>query len=130
MNTLRIFALSIALIMLAFAKPCSSYSQILPGRITNDSIICLNSTEVRALLKLKVERDYLKKQYAVLTTSDSLKSCTVVDQQKSINKLTLNLADAENKYNEQLRKKESWRNATLIGVPVGILSGIILSIFL
>lgn len=79
---------------------------------------------------MKVERDYLKKQYTTLIISDSLKSCTIADQEKSINKLTLNLAYAENKYNEELRKKESWRNATLIGVPVGILSGIILSIFL
>ena len=79
---------------------------------------------------MKVERDYLKKQYTTLITSDSLKSCTIADQEKSINKLTLNLADAENKYNEQLSKKESWRNATLIGIPVSIISGLILSIFL
>ena len=79
---------------------------------------------------MKVERDYLKKQYAVLTTADSLKSCTITDQQKSINKLTLDLGNTENKYNEQLHKKELWRNTTLIGVPVSILSGIILSIFL
>ena len=130
MTILRIYGLLIALITLACVKPFDSYSQTLPGRITSDSIICLKAPEVKALLKLKVERDYLKKQYAVLTTSDSLKSCTITDQQKSINKLTLNLADAENKYNEQLHKKELWRNATLIGVPVSILSGIILSIFL
>jgi hypothetical protein len=107
-----------------------SYSQILPERTTSDTIICLNSTEVRALLKLKVERDYLKKQYTTLITSDSLKSCTITDQEKSINKLTLNLADTENKYAEQLSKKENWRNAALIGIPVSILSGLILSIFL
>jgi hypothetical protein len=72
----------------------------------------------------------LKKQYTTLITADSLKSCTIKDHQITINKLTLNLADTENKYAEQLSKKENWRNATLIGIPVSILSGIILSIFL
>jgi hypothetical protein len=65
-----------------------------------------------------------------MVKADSLKTKVIIDNDKTINKLTLNLADAENKYNEQLNKKESWRNATLIGIPVSILSGLILSIFL
>lgn len=65
-----------------------------------------------------------------MVKADSLKTKVILDNDKTINKLTLNLADAENKYNDQLNKKENWRAATLVGIPVSILTGIILSIFL
>lgn len=65
-----------------------------------------------------------------MVKADSLKTKVILDNDKTINKLTLNLADAENKYNIELNKKENWRTATLVGIPVSILSGIILSIFL
>lgn len=62
--------------------------------------------------------------------SDSLKTKVILDNDKTINKLSLNLAETETKYNDQLNKKKTWRNTALIGIPVSILSGIILSIFL
>lgn len=65
-----------------------------------------------------------------MVKSDSLKTKVILDNDKTINKLSINLADAENKYNDQLNRKENWRNTALVGIPVSILSGIILSIFL
>lgn len=65
-----------------------------------------------------------------MVKADSLKTKVILDNDKTINKLSINLADAENKYNDQLNKKENWRTATLVGIPVSILTGIILSIFL
>lgn len=65
-----------------------------------------------------------------MVKADSLKTKVIIDNDKTINKLSLNLADAETKYNDQLNKKENWRNTSLIGIPVSILTGIILSIFL
>lgn len=126
MSIKKILKLSTLLIILICVKPCSAYSQSLPS----DTIICLNATEVRALLKLKAERDYLHSQLKVMVKADSLKTKVIIDNDKTINKLSLNLADAETKYNDQLNKKENWRNTSLIGIPVSILTGIILSIFL
>jgi len=65
-----------------------------------------------------------------MVKADSLKTKVIIDNDKTINKLSLNLADTETKYNDQLNKKKTWRTATLVGIPVNILSGIILSIFL
>lgn len=65
-----------------------------------------------------------------MVKADSLKTKVILDNDKTINKLTLNLADVETKYNDQLNKKETWRNTALVGIPVSILTGIILSIFL
>jgi len=126
MSIKKTLKLSIVLIILICVKPWSAYSQSLQS----DTIICLNAVEVRALLKLKAERDYLNSQLKVMVKADSLKTKVILDNEKTINKLTLNLADAENKYNDQLNKKENWRTATLVGIPVSILTGIILSIFL
>lgn len=65
-----------------------------------------------------------------MVKSDSLKTKVILDNDKTINKLSINLAETETKYNDQLNKKKTWRNTALIGIPVSILSGIILSIFL
>ena len=65
-----------------------------------------------------------------MVKADSLKTKVILDNDKTINKLSLNLAETETKYNDQLNKKKTWRTATLVGIPVSILSGIILSIFL
>ena len=72
----------------------------------------------------------MNSQLKVMVKADSLKTKVIIDNDKTINKLSLNLSDAETKYNDQLNKKEVWRNTALIGIPVSILSGIILSIFL
>ncbi len=109
---------------------CESFSQTLPGKTANDTIICLTESEVRALLKLKAERDYLHKQFNVLIKSDSLKQATITDNNKSIKALEENLTKSQSDLNEQIHKKEMWRDATLIGIPVSFIGGLILSIFI
>jgi hypothetical protein len=42
---------------------------------------------MRALLKLKAERDYLKNQVVVILKADSLKSKVILDNDKSIKAL-------------------------------------------
>lgn len=109
---------------------CESFSQISPGKTASDTIICLTESEVRALLKLKAERDYLKNQVVVILKADSLKSKVIIDNDKSIKALQSELSKANNDLNEQIHKKEMWRDATLIGIPVSIIGGLIMSIFI
>ena len=109
---------------------CESFSQIYKAKTANDTIICLTESEVKALLKLKAERDYLHKQFNVLMKSDSLKQATITDKNKSIKALEENLTKSQSDLNEQIHKKEMWKQSTLIGIPVSIIGGIILSIFI
>jgi len=125
-------ALLILLISMGCAEPCTIYSQALPKR---DTLVSLTSEQVRSLLKLKAERDYLKGQVVLLSKSDSIASFVIKDQAKTIDAYTiLNEKTAQQliKSQEQLYKeaarKESWRNTALIGIPISFVGGIIFSI--
>ncbi len=85
---------------------------------------------MRALLKLKAERDYLKNQVVVILKADSLKSKVILDNDKSIKALQTELSTSQENLNEQIHKKEMWRDATLIGISVSIIGGLIMSIFI
>lgn len=115
------------LMILVCGSKCESYSQ---SSLQNDTTICLTAQEMRALLKLKAERDYLKNQVVVILKADSLKSKVIIDNDKSIKALQSELSKANNDLNEQIHKKEMWRDATLIGIPVSIIGGLIMSIFI
>jgi hypothetical protein len=100
-----------------------------------DTLVSLTSSEVRALLKLKAERDYLKTQVVLLTKSDSLQNFVIKDQQKSIDEYTLlnermaiNLSAAQQELNKEAARKQSWRSAALIGIPISFVGGIIFTI--
>ena len=95
----------------------------------------LTSSQVRALLKLKVEREYLKAQVGLLSKSDSIASFVIKDQQKTIDQYTLlnermasNLSAAQEELSKQSARKESWRNVALIGIPISFVGGIIFTI--
>ena len=125
-------ALLILLTVMGSSVPCTIYSQALPQR---DTLVSLTSSEVRALLKLKAERDYLKTQVVLLTKSDSLQSFVIKDQQKSIDEYTLlnermaiNLSAAQQELNKEAARKQSWRSAALIGIPISFVGGIIFTI--
>ena len=95
----------------------------------------LTTNEVRALLKLKAERDYLKEQVSLLSKSDKIASSVIKDQHKTIDQYTLlnermasNLSAAEQELSKQRARKESWRSAALIGIPISFVGGIIFTI--
>ena len=128
----QILALLILLIGMACAQPCTIYSQALPVR---DTLVSLTTKEVRALLKLKSERDYLKVQVGLLTKSDSIASYVISDQAKSIDEYTvlnermaINLSAAQQELNKEAARKQSWRSAALIGIPISFVGGIIFNL--
>ncbi len=127
MNIRKHFIRLTLLMILVFVNKCESYSQ---SSLKNDTTICLTSAEMRALLKLKAERDYLKNQVVVILKADSLKSKVILDNDKSIKTLQTELSKSQENLNEQIHKKEMWRDATLIGIPVSIIGGLIMSIFI
>ena len=95
----------------------------------------LTSSQVRSLLKLKVERDYFKSQVGLLSKSDSIASFVIKDQQKSIDEYTVlnerianNLSAAQEELSKQSARKESWRSAALIGIPISFVGGIIFTL--
>jgi hypothetical protein len=101
-----------------------------------DTLVSLTTKEVRALLKLKAERDYLKVQVGLLTKSDSIASFVIKDQQKTINEYTVlnermasNLSAAQQELSKEAARKESWRNAALVGIPISFIGGIIFNLF-
>jgi len=125
-------ALLIALTVMALSVPCTTYSQALPVK---DTLVSLTTEQVRALLKLKVERDYLKAQVGLLSKSDSIASFVIKDQQKTIDQYTLlnermasNLSAAEQELSKQRARKESWRSVALIGIPISFVGGIIFTL--
>ena len=125
-------ALLILLTVMGSSVPCTIYSQALLQR---DTLVSLTSSEVRALLKLKAERDYLKTQVVLLTKSDSLQSFVIKDQQKSIDeysllneRMAINLSAAQQELNKEAARKQSWRSAALIGIPISFVGGIIFTI--
>ena len=95
----------------------------------------LTTSEVRALLKLKAEKDYLKAQVGLLTKSDSLQSFVIKDQQKSIDAYSIaneqkaqQLVKAQEELYKEAARKESWRSVALIGIPISFVGGIIFTI--
>jgi hypothetical protein len=112
--------------------PCTIYSQALPGK---DTLVTLTTEQVRALLKLKIERDYLKTQVVLLTKSDSLQSFVIKDQQKSIDAYSVaneqkaqQLVKVQQELYKEAARKQSWRSVALIGIPISFVGGIIFTI--
>ena len=100
-----------------------------------DTLVSLTTSEVRSLLKLKAERDYLKGQVVILSKSDSIASFVIKDQQKTIDawaitnkKTSQELLKAQEQLNKEAARKESWRSAALIGIPISFVGGIIFTI--
>lgn len=96
----------------------------------------LTTNEVRALLKLKAERDYLFNAVNICTKSDSVKAKVITDQVKTIDawavtneKTSQQLVKAQEDLIKEAARKESWRNATLIGIPISFVGGIIFTLF-
>ena len=125
-------ALLILLTAMALSVPCVAYSQALPVR---DTLVSLTTNEVRALLKLKAERDYLKAQVVLLSKSDSIASFVIKDQAKTIDAYSVaneqkaqQLVKAQQELNKEAARKESWRSAALIGIPISFVGGIIFTI--
>ena len=95
----------------------------------------LTTNEVRSLLKLKAERDYLKVQVGLLSKSDSIASFVIKDQQKSIDAYTIaneqkaqQLVQVQQELYKETARKESWRSAALIGIPISFVGGIIFNL--
>jgi hypothetical protein len=125
-------ALLILLTAMACAKPCTIYSQALPVR---DTLVSLTTSEVRSLLKLKAERDYLLEQNLLLSKSDSIASFVIKDQQKSIDAYTIaneqkaqQLVTVQQELYKEAARKESWRSVALIGIPISFVGGIIFNL--
>ena len=125
-------ALLILLISMGCVEPCTIYSQNLPVR---DTLVSLTTKEVRSLLKLKAERDYLKGQVVLLSKSDSIASFVIKDQAKTIDAYTIlnektsqQLIKSQEELHKEAARKESWRNAALIGIPISFIGGIIFTL--
>ena len=100
-----------------------------------DTLVSLTTKEVRALLKLKAERDYLKSQVSLLSKSDSIASFVIKDQQKTIDAYSIaneqkaqQLVKSQEQLYKEAARKESWRSAALIGIPISFVGGIIFTI--
>jgi hypothetical protein len=100
-----------------------------------DTLVSLTTKEVRALLKLKAERDYLKAQVGLLSKSDSIASFVIKDQQKTIDAYSLaneqkaqQLVKSQEELYKEAARKKSWRNAALIGIPISFVGGIIFNL--
>lgn len=95
----------------------------------------LTTEQVRSLLKLKVERDYLKKQVDLLSKNDSIATFVISDQAKTIDAYSIaneqkaqQLVKVQQELSKQAARKESWRSAALIGVPISFVGGIIFTL--
>jgi hypothetical protein len=118
---------------MACAEPCTIYSQ---ASLKKDTLVSLTSEQVRALLKLKAERDYLKGQVGLLSKSDSIASFVIKDQAKTIDAYTIlnektsqQLIKAQQELSTEAARKQSWRSAALIGIPISFIGGIIFTLF-
>ena len=125
-------ALLILLIAMALSVPCTIYSQALPVK---DTLVSLTTNEVRALLKLKAERDYLLEQNLLLSKSDKIASSVIKDQAKTIDAYSVaneqkaqQLVTLQQELDKQAARKESWRSAALIGIPISFVGGIIFNL--
>jgi hypothetical protein len=117
---------------MGLGEPCTIYSQ---ASLKKDTLVSLTTEQVRALLKLKAERDYLKGQVVLLSKSDSIASFVIKDQAKTIDawaitneKTSQQLVKSQEDLYKQTARKESWRSAALIGIPISFIGGIIFSI--
>ena len=126
-------ALLILLIGMGLSEPCTIYSQALHPK---DTLVSLTSNEVRALLKLKAERDYLFNAVNICTKSDSIKAKVITDQAKTIDKWAITnektsqqLVKAQEQLYKEAARKESWRSTALIGIPISFIGGIIFTLF-
>jgi hypothetical protein len=97
--------------------------------------VSLTTNEVRALLKLKAECDYLKEQNLLLTKSDKIASSVIKDQQKTIDDYSIaneqkaqQLVTLQQELYKEAARKESWRSVALIGIPISFVGGIIFTI--
>ncbi len=95
----------------------------------------LTTNEVRALLKLKAERDYLKVQVSLLSKSDSIASFVIKDQAKTIDAYSVaneqkaqQLVTVQQELYKEAARKESWRSVALIGIPISFVGGIIFNL--
>jgi hypothetical protein len=118
---------------MGLGEPCTIYSQALQKR---DTLVSLTTEQVRALLKLKAERDYLYNAVNICTKSDSVKSKVITDQAKTIDawsitneKTSQQLVKAKEELYKEAARKESWRSAALIGIPISFIGGIIFTLF-
>jgi hypothetical protein len=118
------------LIGMAFAEPCTAFSQNLQAK---DTLVSLTTNEVRALLKLKAERDYLRKQVSVLTRNDSISQIVIGDQIKTIDEWKMIVVERDRtieKLNgdveKQTNRKKFWRTTTLVGIPSALIAGILI----
>lgn len=100
-----------------------------------DTLVSLTTSEVRALLKLKAERDYLYNAVNICTKSDSVKGKVITDQAKTIDawaitneKTSQELVKSQEHLNKEAARKESWRSAALIGIPISFVGGIIFNL--
>ena len=123
-------ALLIVLIGMGFAEPCTAYSQNLQAK---DTLVSLTTSEVRALLKLKAERDYLLKQVSILTRGDSISQIVIKDQIRTIDEWKMIVVDRDRKIEElkgdvetQTNRKRFWRTTTLVGLPSALIGGILI----
>jgi 7-keto-8-aminopelargonate synthetase-like enzyme len=124
--------LLILLIGTALSVPCTIYSQALPPK---DTLVSLTSEQVRSLLKLKAERDYLKTQVSLLSKSDSIASFVIKDQAKTIDAYSVaneqkaqQLVKVQQELYKEAARKESWRSVALIGIPISFVGGIIFNL--
>ncbi len=99
----------------------------------SDTLVSLTTSEVRALLKLKAERDYLLKQVTLLTRGDSISQMVIVDQIKTIDEWKMIVAERDRtiqKLNgdveKQTNRKKFWRTTTLVGIPSALIGGILI----
>ena len=95
----------------------------------------LTTNEVRALLKLKAERDYLKEQNLLLTKTEKISNNVIKDQQKSIDAYSIaneqkaqQLVQVQQELYKEAARKQSWRSVALIGIPISFVGGIIFTI--
>lgn len=100
-----------------------------------DTLVSLTTKEVRSLLKLKAERDYLKAQVVLLSKSDSIASFVIKDQAKTIEAYSISneqkaqqLVKVQQELYKEAARKESWRNTALIGIPISFVGGIIFTL--
>lgn len=107
-----------------------AFSQNLQAK---DTLVSLTTSEVRSLLKLKAERDYLLKQVTLLTRGDSISQMVIKDQVKTIDEWKMIVVERDRSIEKlkgdvetQTNRKEFWRTTTLVGIPSALIAGILI----
>ena len=126
----QILVLLTLLTAMAFAEPCTAFSQNLQEK---DTLVSLTTSEVRALLKLTAERVYLLKLVSVLTRGDSISRIVINDQIRTIDEWKMIVVERDKKIEElkgdvetQTNRKKFWRTTTLVGLPSALVAGILI----